>query len=187
MVYLRTYIHTYTHTLEQLNTDAERLMVLDALDNPTAEAASAYVDDLKMRFSSPWSLSLGTCSLDLAARHYGVVYECGQDGKSTASFEGLPPDTSTHSLLHNALQDGTPHMATPTDDLAFLGVPDGLPLCRADGAQQITAKSANTAVRSRTLRRISINAAIAMRVDSRCTSSAFPLAITSSSFLLGPS
>ena len=71
-----------TCSFSRLATDAERLMVLDVIDDSEADAASGYVDDLKMPFSSPWSLSLGTPALDKAARHYGVVYECGGCGSS---------------------------------------------------------------------------------------------------------
>ena len=48
-------------TLSQLDTDAERLLVPDALDTTTdADACSTYVDDTKMHFGSPWSLACGT-------------------------------------------------------------------------------------------------------------------------------
>ena len=61
----------------QLETDAERLMVLDMLDDTTSEATVAYVDDLRARYSSPWALSLAAQAIESAARHLGVVCECG--------------------------------------------------------------------------------------------------------------
>jgi len=162
--------------MASLSTDAERLMVMDALDDSEAEAATAYVDDLKMRFSSPWALTLASQALDSAARNLGVVYECGPQDKSTISFEGVPGTDICyyqHSLAHTArIQGGMPYILRSDDAMAFLGVPDGAPALLAGGRQHSTLRARNTAVRQHILKQVSIKAAIAMRVStvqaSRC-------------------
>ena len=137
------------------------------LDDSSGEAASAYVDDLKLRVSSPWATQPAAQQLGRAAEHNGVVYECGADGKSTVSIEGVPNDALplVEQLMNGTIQSGTPSLASVNDDNAFLGVPDGLPPLRCDGSPQRCPCSANQAVRLRILKRISTNAAVALRVS----------------------
>ena len=66
--------------------------MLHLLDDHAEEAAAAYVDDLKIRFSSPWVFSLGCNAIGCGASrasHLGIVYKCGQNGKTTVSLEGV--------------------------------------------------------------------------------------------------
>ena len=153
-------------TLARLDTDAERLLALDILGESSEDAASAYVDDLKLRLSSPWALLLACNGLSHGASHLGMVYECGETGKTTATFEGIP-DEALHLaplLLHGSVQGGSPRILHVKDDNAFLGVPDGLPPLRSDATQHVSPSSMNQAVRLRILRNIGQRAAIALRV-----------------------
>jgi hypothetical protein len=149
-----------------LHTDAERLLVLDMLGRADEEASSAYVDDLKMRFSSPWALSLGSRALGEGASHLGIVYECGDSGKTTVSLDGVPQSVRELAPLHlhASMQGGTPHMIAIGDDNTFLGVPDGLPPLRANSTPHPSPAGANQATRMRILRKISQQSAIAVRV-----------------------
>ena len=141
-------------------------MVLDLVRQADEEAASAYVDDLKMRFGSPWSLPLGCEALGRGAAHSGKVYECGVAGKTTVILEGITAAAANLAPLRvNATtQHGTPRILGPLDDNTFLGVPDGVPPLRADGAPHASPGPANQAVRHRVLRKVSQFAAVALRV-----------------------
>ena len=110
-----------------LDTDAERLMVLDILGESGEEAASAYVDDLKLRLSSPWAFTLACKALSDGASHLGIVYECGDAGKTTASFEGITEAAMLRAplMIHSSVQLGAPRIMQLKDDNAFLGVPTG--------------------------------------------------------------
>ena len=152
--------------LSTLDTDAERLLVLDMLGQADEEASSAYVDDLKLRVSSPWAAGLACSALSCGASHLGIVYECGAAGKTTVSLEGIPKEAADLAplLMHSVVQHGTPYFVSISDDNDFLGVPDGLPPLRSDETVQRTPAAANQAVRLRILRKISRLAAVALRV-----------------------
>ena len=98
--------------MQLLDTDAERLMVLDVLGSAGGDAATAYVDDLKQRFSSPWSLKLACSALGMGAAHLGIVYECGEAGKSTVLFDGVSAEVAMMAplLLSGCLQGKTPQV-----------------------------------------------------------------------------
>ena len=90
--------------LSQLNTDVERLLVIDMLADSREDAVSAIVDDLKLRFSSPWALTFGCQALSQGASNLGIVYECGGGGKTVAIFDGLSEEaeSSAAAMLHNS-------------------------------------------------------------------------------------
>ena len=149
-------------------------MVLDVLGTAGVDAATAYVDDLKQRFSSPWSLKLGCKALGLGAAHLGIVYECGEAGKSTVSFDGVEANAVSLApiYLNGCLQGGTPRVVSPEDDSPFLGIPDGPPQGNCLNSVHGSPTRANQAVRLRILRKVSRSSAIALRVAvsqaSRC-------------------
>lgn len=154
------------NALSRLDTDAERLMALDIPGEASEEASTAYIDDLKMRLSSHWSLKPACRAISAGASHLGLVYECGSAGKTRISIEGVAPGALKEAPMHlcNTIQEGSPYIVTHTDPNPFLGVPDGIPPLRADGDVHRSPAAANQAVRLRILKKISSMAAIAVRV-----------------------
>jgi hypothetical protein len=140
--------------MAQLSTDAERLLVLDMLGSAEGDATTAYVDDLKDIVSSPWALGLWCKALSEGAAHLGLVYECGDAGKTTVVFEGVPEAALVLAPLHLAgtVQGGSPYIVTDADMNPCLGVLDGRPTLRPDGSAQSNPTAANQAVRLRILR-----------------------------------
>ena len=61
--------------------DEELLLLLDWLDGRQGVPLALYVDDLRMRASSPEAALRGTSTLSTYATQGGVVFECG-DGTS---------------------------------------------------------------------------------------------------------
>ena len=153
-------------TMSTLDTDAERLLVLDMLGQADEEASTAYVDDLKIRVSSLWEAAIACDALSRGASHLSIVYECGTAGKTTVSLDGIPAEAATAAplLLHSIVQNGTPYIVNASDDNDLLGVPHGLPHLRPDSVVQQSPAAANQAVRLRILRKISRLAEVVLRV-----------------------
>ena len=89
------------------------------------------------------ALSLAVKAPSEAASHMSVVFECGNKGKTCASFEYLPHEAATaiQSVLVGTMQGGTP---TFTQNGGFLGITDNVP---PNNAPPMTQASTSTKLR----------------------------------------
>ena len=92
------------------NSDSERLSLLDATATENADILEMYVDDLSTTCSSPIAESLGTHRVHRFATKKGVVYDTGDESKTSIVPDGLS-DRGVSCLqkrTHGALQGGSP-------------------------------------------------------------------------------
>ena len=105
------------------SSDAVRLCILD-WSAELAVAVGLFVDDARIRTSSPAALAVATRAASAYACRMGVIFETGDASKTTAcaDLQGFSaPDLL--ASLEGALQGGTPMLVTETK---FLGVQEAL-------------------------------------------------------------
>ncbi len=157
--------------LSKLDTDAERLLVLDFVEGRAGEGGALIVDDLRARFSSPWALLLAVHAVSQAASDLGIVFEAGRDGKSVATLENVRDEDAQVAahLMENVLQGKTPRIV---EDIVWVGIPETVPAARSPGPCALVpaapsldvAMARNRAARVPVLKRIAGLAAVALRV-----------------------
>ena len=161
--------------MRALCTDAERLLALDMLGEAGGEAISAFVDDLQARYSSPWSLKLGTSAVSDGARHNGVVYEAGPTGKTLVLFDGFPAEATANitTQLGPVMLGNVPRPALCHD---LLGVPGSFAPSSAAHWLKRTPALVNRASRGPILSKIGVRAAVGIRAAAgKATECPWPL------------
>ena len=103
--------------------DAERLLLFDALGLQHEEPLEAFIDDSSFPASSPATLQLGTEALSSFAETHGVVYDSGDPTKTSilTDYVSLDGQAAAQLAIVGKLQNSTPHCVTATTSL---GVPE---------------------------------------------------------------
>ena len=153
------------HAFSALQTDAERLLVMDYLQTSGGESGSVFVDDLRIRPSFRWALELTVRSVDAVARELGVVFEGGPGSKATVSFEGVSAEVVSVAAqrLQGSLFGETRRVVGSG---TWLGIPEqAVNVCLPSLSLSATDVSIrNRAVRLPIVQSVGSMAAVALRV-----------------------
>ena len=122
--------------MRQCNSDAERLMLMDLLDTSGPPGVALFIDDNRVRTSSPAAVVMAVGAIHSYARANGVVFEGGANGKSLVYTEGVSKQgqAALQEELTGTLQGDTPSVSS---SLSFLGAAEA---ARGDHALAVLAQ-----------------------------------------------